>query len=191
MSNDVDYVLLSEKTLVNKEFLASSNYINSNETYTNNTYGTNAKEYATSDIRAYLKDTTALGFATTYGFTSDELALIKERTLQSLYTGDDNKTVPSNVSGYTPIDRSEDKFWALSKTEAVGIFEDSLVSNYYMSARATNLSDSHAGWWLRSPDPSHVPSAFLFDGSGYIRYQLSESHDRGHGDYGVRPACII
>lgn len=213
MINGVDYVVLSEKALEDRVFVDSTK-LNSDYT-TNTTYGTNANDYATSDIRAYLRDTSSnTGFAKKYGL-ENSLNIIKYRSIQEMYSTDtihvwndgnyeagepyeiatkdaNGQTFPSNVSGKTSVPTGSDAFWLLSETEIRAIFaEDTIVCetdfcNVFMSGRTTHWEyDYSYYWWLRSPDSASTYDARYFYYIGYSHY------DDVNNYRGVRAAFLI
>ena len=140
MLKDTTYVMLSEKVLYTESNTESTtNYgISFQNKYTNsgsylNDYGYSAQDYATSNIRNYLKgaddvyrsytyDSTTKQYSpdksksrvnllTDYNLTSDPIyAKIQGRTLTSLYNESaitnetkEMKTVPTTKSGYTAV----------------------------------------------------------------------------------------
>lgn len=191
MLMDENYVLLSEKVLEDCPFLES--YSSSDETYTNTTYGTNANEYATSDIRAYLKNMGSSGFVETYNLT-DSLDLISARSLQDLYTTDGNRTVPTSTTN-SVVDTTADKFWLLSLSEVEDIFADDVVeqnnvvegvlTQYYMSARTTGGTAMKTRWWFRTPGTRDY--VYCERGMG----DLTPNSADGRARTCLRPACIV
>ncbi len=157
MLKDTTYVMLSEKVLYSE---STTNYgISFQNKYTNsgeylNDYGYSAQDYATSNIRNYLKgadvnrstksssgsyipDGTSVNLLTTYNLTSDPLyTKIQERTLASLYNESaitnetkEMKTVPTTIDGKKAVDLTSDKLWLLSQTEMEEIFKADYVAN--------------------------------------------------------------
>ena len=176
-----NYYLLSEKVLYTENTtnygISFQNAYTQSSPYLNTKYGVKANDYATSNVREYLKGNTVqraaakdsngtykaygtpVNFLTTYNLTNDPLySRIQARTLASLYnesaiSGEtaEMKTVPTSTTS-TPVDTTSDKFWLLSQTEMETIFVDDKSDNYYMSARTSVLGDTSAAyWWLRSP----------------------------------------
>lgn len=161
MLASTNYCLLSEKGLEERNFNSSS---------TNSKYGTNANDYASSSIREYLKD----DFTKTYLISEEQTNSIVARSIANMYAtdtirmsySDDGKeyeteitprTVPTSTTDVA-IDETDDKFWLLSQTEILTIFEDDTYIcsdddfRVFMSGRTTMLDNtSVASWWLRSP----------------------------------------
>ncbi len=162
MLKDTTYVMLSEKVLYTE---STTNYgISFQNKYTNsgsylNDYGYSAQDYATSNIRNYLKGAddvyrtykydsstkqyspdkskSKVNLLTDYNLTSDPLyAKIQERTLASLYNESaitnetkEMKTVPTTIDGKKAVDLTSDKLWLLSQTEMEEIFKADYVAN--------------------------------------------------------------
>lgn len=177
------YVMLSEKVLYSE---STTNYgISFQNEYTNgdpalNNYGYSIHDYATSNIRNYLKgadvncsakggsgsytpDGTRVNLLTTYNLTSDPLyAKIQGRTLTSLYAnmGETEGKIWSSSDSRTEENlqpTSQDKLWLLSETEASTIIfkSDNNRKTTMVGGSASSLTD----WWLRSPKFS--PTSFV------------------------------
>lgn len=193
MLSGVTYCVLSETTLEDRVFHSST---------TNSTY--KANDYATSDIRAYLKSDT---FTDKYSFSTKELNVITARSITEMYSTDTisvsgatettltgGQTFPTSTTSAT-IDTTNDKFWLLSQTEVFKIFEDDTyvcTSNQYkvlMAGRTTAWGEFSAGavwWWLRSPRTDYTTYARYVNGKGY-----TSSHNVFDGGCAVRAAFLI
>ena len=179
MLQDTTYVMLSEKVLYAENDIESSvRYgISFQNKYTSGSYlndhGYSAQDYATSNIRNYLKGESVYRTATSssgayipnessarvnlltdYNLTSDPLyAKIQGRTLTSLYVGlysEKNSSATIWSDNTTLPGTTQDKLWLLSYTEAN---EKIFTSNYNRKTTVICSSSSGTGnWWLRSPN---------------------------------------
>lgn len=199
------YVMLSEKALTPISF--QNKYTNSGE-YLND-YGYAAQDYATSNIRNYLKgvdvhryvkdgtnyepdEDPTINILKDYGFSSDPLyTKIQARTLASLYNESasdgikEMKTVPTSKAGKKAVDSTPDKLWLLSRTETLMIFPS---FDNRMTAVIGNTYSNF--WWLRSSSSSKANNVCYVDNygslpnSGYVEQFLS-------GGYKTRPAFLF
>ncbi len=136
-----------------------------------------AQDYATSNVRSYLKGNTVqrvstsansvyspsgteVNLMTTYNLANDKMYnKIQGRTLTSLYTniGTPSGTIWSEATDDGKTDKTNDKLWLLSEKEMKEVFkftEDYVDSAYRVSAITTtygNIVSNVAAWWLRSP----------------------------------------
>ena len=210
MLKDTTYVMLSEKVLYSESTtnygISFQNKFTNSDSYLND-YGYSAQDYATSNVRNYLKgvdvfrsaksssdsyipDGTSVNLLTTYNLTSDPLyTKIQERILASLYNESaisgktkEMKTVPTTIDGKKAVDSTSDKLWLLSETEASTIFTS---NNNRKTTVVGGAASSSATWWLRSPFSS---TAF------HVRFVDFGSLDYNHvsyGSVGVRPAFLL
>ena len=177
------YVMVSEKALTPISF--QNKYTNSGE-YLND-YGYAAQDYATSNIRNYLKgadvflraksssgsyipDGTSVNLLTTYNLTSDPLyTKIQARTLASLYNESasdgikEMKTVPTSKAGKKAVDSTPDKLWLLSQTETNIIFPSD--DNKKAAEIGYTYSDF---WWLRSSSSSKANMVRRAENYGFL-----------------------
>ena len=213
------YTMLSEKVLytestANYGISFQNAYSNSSSTIpayknTNNDYS--AQDYATSNVRSYLKGNTvqrgstsansvyspsgtSVNLMTTYNLADDKMYnKIQERALTSLYTniGTLKGTIWSATNDDGKTNKTNDKLWLLSEaevTEAFKFTEDYINSSYRASAITTAYggASSAAAWWLRSP----------FSNFAYSVRSVSPSGDLGYGNAsiaypGVRAAFLF
>ena len=183
MLKETTYVMLSEKVLytegvsnAGETIMSSSDYglsFQNNYTNSTNTSGYSAQDYATSNIRNYLKGESVyrtaksssggyipaesslkINLLTDYNLASDPLyAKIQGRTLTSLYVGlysEKNSSATIWSDNTTLPGTTQDKLWLLSYTEAN---EKIFTSNYNRKTTVICSSSSGTGnWWLRSPN---------------------------------------
>ena len=212
MLNNKNYCLLSQNILytenTGKYGLSFQNAFTNSGAYLNTKYGVKANDYATSNIREYLKGNTVnrngknnngvyepseteVNLMSTYNLSSDPLySQIQARTLNSLYTkmsdSGTNITVPTSTTS-TPVDTTSDKLWLLSYSEMQTLFNDDKSGNYYMYARTSILGNTSAArWWIRSPNSSDARSVRCVDSSGELYSYRAYSIGGG-----VRPAFKI
>ena len=216
------YTMLSEKVLYTEStdncgISFQNAYSDSSSTTpayknTNNDYS--AQDYATSNVRSYLKGNTvqrgytsanyvyspsgaSVNLMTTYNLANDKMYnKIQERTLTSLYTN-------MGISYYGKIwsatdndgktDKTNDKLWLLSATEMKEIFNADYVPgnnegpNVYMSSRTSVLNASSAdSWWGRTIDMGSANCVNYMDSNGEFRDGSAYSTYSG-----VRPAFLF
>lgn len=214
------YTMLSEKILYTESTAnygisfqnAYSNSSTSIPAYKNTNNDYSAQDYATSNVRSYLKGNTVqraytsansvyspsgtqVNLMTTYNLADDKMYnKIQERTLTSLYTniGTPKGTIWSATNDDGKTDKTNDKLWLLSETEMTEAFkftEDYINSSYRASAITTAYGDtasSAAAWWLRSPHSSIAFSVRSVVSNGYLRNYNAD------GTYpGVRAAFLF
>ena len=211
------YVMLSEKVLYtestdNYGISFQNAFADSSSTTpayknTNNDYS--AQDYATSNVRSYLKGNTVqrassyasgvyspsgtqVNLMTTYNLADDKMYnKIQGRTLTSLYSniGTFNSSAIKWSSDYSGTDENlkgttSDKLWLLSESEVTDLLgtTSSLLKTSTYGGTASRL----ASWWLRSPYSSRA---------NYVRYVtyngslLNDSAD--HVDHGSRAAFLF
>ena len=210
------YVMLSEKVLYtesidNKEISFQNNYDGSASPYLNNS-GYSAQDYATSNVRNYLKgaenvyrgyksggikyepDTTRkkINLLSDYNLTNDTMyAKIHGRTLTSLYSniGTFYSSATKWSSDYSGTDENlkgttPDKLWLLSDSE-VNTLLGTTLSLRKTSTYGGTVSRADS-WWLRSPNS--VGANYVHDvgnnGNLYRNYA-------NYSTPGVRPAFLF
>lgn len=221
MLKDTTYVMLSEKVLYSE---STTNYgISFQNNYTHgltttpdckNSSGYSAQDYATSNIRNYLKgvdvhrsyksgttyepdENPTINLLTDYNLKSDPLyAKIQGRTLTSLYAniGTPKGTIWTSSDSRDEVNlqpTTQDKLWLLSETEMTKIFAGDLLGSSY---RASAITTTHGtvsstdGWWLR-----------MLSDFPYADYVLSMSRSGGFLEnnsacdyyFGTRPAFLF
>lgn len=215
------YTMLSEKVLytestTNYGISFQNAYSNSSSTtpaYKNTNSDYSAQDYATSNVRSYLKGNTvqrgftsansvyspsgtSVNLMTTYNLADDKMYnKIQERTLTSLYTniGTPSGTIWSaEATDDGKTDKTNDKLWLLSETEMTEAFkfkEDYINSSYRASAITTVYGVSvlsPAFWWFRSPDYNGGNRTVgMSDIGGLFSSYVTFK------DYGVRPAFLF
>ena len=211
------YVMLSEKVLYtetesidNKGISFQNHYKGNASPYLNNS-NYSAQDYATSNVRNYLKgaenvyrgyksgtkyepDTTGkkINLLSDYNLTNDTMyAKIQGRTLTSLYNniGTFNSSAKKWSSDYTGADENlkgttKDKLWLLSESEVTDLLG---TTNELRKTSIYGTASSAGEWWLRSPDSSFADRARnVYSPVGYLTY------DSAYYTYpGVRAAFLF
>ena len=201
------YVMLSEKVLYtesidNKEISFQNNYNGNASPYLNNSEYS-AQDYATSNVRNYLKgaenvyrgyksdtkyepDTTGkkINLLSDYNLTNDTMyAKIQGRTLTSLYNniGTFNSSAKKWSSDYSGADENikgttSDKLWLLSESEVTDLLGTTKALRKTSTYGGT--ASSAAAWWLRSPYSSYACIVrYVYD--GYLDNSLADDTASG------------
>ncbi len=189
------YVMLSEKVLYtesidNKGISFQNNYNGIASPYLNNSKYS-AQDYATSNVRSYLKGNTvqressyangvnspsgtSVNLMTTYNLADDKMYnKIQGRTLTNLYSniGKFDSKATKWSSGYSGPDENlkgttPDKLWLLSKSEVTDLL--GTTSSLYRTSTYGDTASSAAGWWLRSPNSFSGGSVHSVHGDGSL-----------------------
>ncbi len=208
------YVMLLEKVLYtesidNKGISFQNNYNANASPYLNNS-GYSAQDYATSNVRNYLKgaenvyrgyksgttfepDTTGkkINLLSDYNLTNDPMyAKIQGRTLTSLYSniGTFSSSATKWSSDYSGADENlkgttPDKLWLLSESEV-----DTLLETKELRKTSTygDTVSSAAAWWFRSPYSSSADYVRTVNSNGSLTY-----HDARNTYPSVRAAFLF
>ena len=166
-----------------------------------NSSGRNISDYASSNLRKYLKGMTVkrdevyngtfanyecysngsnVNFFEWFKLTEDVLyGKILVRSIQDLYaTGANN-----NINELSSIYMDEmDKFWALSYNDVSYITNDDTNEESAMAYGITSGDSLSCSWWLRSPYDKNTEWVYTEDGFGATM---------GDGAVGVRPAFAL
>ena len=211
------YVMLSEKVLYTESIenfgisfqnaFADSSSTTPAYKNTNNDYS--AQDYATSNVRSYLKGNTVqrassyasgvystsgtqVNLMTTYNLADDKMYnKIQGRTLTSLYSniGTFNSSAIKWSSDYSGTDENlkgttSDKLWLLSESEVTDLL--GTTSSLLKTSTYGGTASSRASWWLRSPYSSRA---------NYVRYVTSNgsllNDSADHGNLGSRAAFLF
>ena len=209
------YVMLSEKVLYtesidNKGISFQNNYDDSASPYLNNS-GYSAQDYATSNVRNYLKgaenvyrgyksgttfepDTTGkkINLLSDYNLTNDPMySKIQGRTLTSLYSdiGEFASGAKKWSSDYSGTNNNLkitaiDKLWLLSFAE----FNTLLGTNTSIVCTNVYGTTSAISWWLRTPSSENAHHVYFSVAGSIISYSYNTViNDRT----GVRPAFLF
>lgn len=221
------YVMLSEKVLYAESkstenykygILFQNNYNGSAHPYLNNS-NYSAQDYATSNVRNYLKgaenvyrgyksgtkyepDTTGekINLLSDYNLTNDPMYdKIQGRTLTNLYSniGTFYSRATKWSSDYTGADENlkgttKDKLWLLSESEVTDLL--GTTSSLYRTSiyGGTGTASNTATWWLRSPHSSDAYTVSRVHSTGQFNTMNACGDPGGYGVIpGVRAAFIF